>query len=696
MVGFGSLQAGPLPETIRRRPETLRMRSLRAALLAALAGLLLPAAGPQQKSPIDFRKYNDVVEWAGTITYSLSDSWNGKLGSATLSGESGETGEISLHLDHIRTASELGAEWLGTGSVTGNAHLKEQMQAGKVTITCSTAAKGTYKALNAFVNMDYFKGSFKAGAAFGTHDCDRQVRTSTSIRTTEKTEKVGWTPATDQLIDDPLPKPEPGLILASGKMSDQQWPGLLSAFNAPIPHQPHVQAYWSLAPVWRDIELVVTIDAYDTWVPEGGPDPLLPGNSVTVHAVLKSKDGKPVPMPARKINFQLLQTSQEPGVCLNAPPPPATPPNPEPFDLRFDPSKNPKMSVLDATFQQIFASGDKITQAQAVVSAFDWGAVGDLKVTAELVDGRVIAGHLDTRSELFRIPLPKRKPFSKIADAWKADHGIDEEDSWDEDAEPKSATVKGDGLTLYEEYRGVVTADGSHVRLDPKKMELFVLDADKLFDPAAWKGASGIDAYRLKDDQHQNQRVNFNSKGKPKYAVNLVKVSGIDDPEKTANELYIWGQTDESVADKPTRCRIFVDRPANGLTNVLHVKVKNALADPNSADGKLLAGDGADTALLQGADKALSDPAAVSALASRLVSYVVVHELGHACDLNHHAQEFKGVMSCPMRNLDGHDKLTRMCQELVTPSPGPFPLGITVFCTSAPDNCAAHLRLKGK
>jgi hypothetical protein len=52
-------------------------------------------------------------------------------------------------------------------------------------------------------------------------------------------------------------------------------------------------------------------------------------------------------------------------------------------------------------------------------------------------------------------------------------------------------------------------------------------------------------------------------------------------------------------------------------------------------------------------------------------------------------------MTCPMRNLSGHDKLLRMAQEMTAPSSASLPLGILHLCTTA-DDCWGHFRLKPK
>src|SRR6185295_18202278 len=88
------------------------------------------------------------------------------------------------------------------------------------------------------------------------------------------------------------------------------------------------------------------------------------------------------------------------------------------------------------------------------LSSFDFGAYGELKVTAR-VNGQDIVGYWKKDPDKRRQPLllPKRKPESHIADKWKEDNGAtDLEDDDDSEGDPVGDEHRGDGLTLYEEY----------------------------------------------------------------------------------------------------------------------------------------------------------------------------------------------------------------------------------------------------
>lgn len=215
------------------------------------------------------------------------------------------------------------------------------------------------------------------------------------------------------------------------------------------------------------LDLVVNPIGYAQWRPWGGADEKTAGNTLTVEAALLTPDGKapPAGMRAKQITFELAGVSNEPGVCLNQPTSNAqTSP-----DLGFDPKQNPRLTV-NGSFAETKQPG---TRATAVISSYDWGAYGVLKVTAKMENGDTLHGYLMRQKGTTDILLPKRDKSSHIADVWKTSNKIfGQADT--ADAEPQAGNKNnGDGLTLYEEYRGI-KARGQRERLDPNKKDLIV------------------------------------------------------------------------------------------------------------------------------------------------------------------------------------------------------------------------------
>jgi hypothetical protein len=90
-------------------------------------------------------------------------------------------------------------------------------------------------------------------------------------------------------------------------------------------------------------------------------------------------------------------------------------------------------------------------------------------------DGREILGRLanDPRPQIL---LPKRRKDSRIPDVLRASEGLgDLPDDNDGENDPMGDEFSGDGLTLYEEYRGFYE-NRKHVRSSPLRKDLFVRD----------------------------------------------------------------------------------------------------------------------------------------------------------------------------------------------------------------------------
>ncbi len=125
--------------------------------------------------------------------------------------------------------------------------------------------------------------------------------------------------------------------------------------------------------------------------------------------------------------------------------------------------------------QRAEKSQDGMLNAAISVQSFDWGGWSRLKVTAELPDGRQITGYLNGDKSQTEIRLPKRSASSLIADSWKQEKGVSGADSSDDESDPPGDGNPGDGLTLYEEYRGFYE-NGEHLEGNPKKKEYFAVN----------------------------------------------------------------------------------------------------------------------------------------------------------------------------------------------------------------------------
>ncbi len=221
----------------------------------------------------------------------------------------------------------------------------------------------------------------------------------------------------------------------------------------------------------RPPELVVTPDAYQTWLPEGNlQNPDAPGNTLGVTAELRG--GNPTAPPrAVRFRFWLSDVSAEPGVTTNWPLDAASIGYTDP-DLRITGGVN--VTERDPEWGAWAVTGAG-TEARVTLSSYDFGGFATLHVTATLEDGTVLVGHLDDGTTA--VTLPRRAAGSLVATGWKASAGAaGQEDAADTDALPAGDGFAGDGLTLYEEYRGF-RVGGRHVRTRPGTKDYFLANA---------------------------------------------------------------------------------------------------------------------------------------------------------------------------------------------------------------------------
>lgn len=211
------------------------------------------------------------------------------------------------------------------------------------------------------------------------------------------------------------------------------------------------------------VDLIIESPQYDSWLPVPGKDEDSHGNTIDVGLKLKSPTGKPLTVKAKYFEAKLLNCSAEPGIAINYP-----------VDARA--SGKPDLCLLNDEGQR--APGDaQVLRVEASngetgsfsIAAFDGGAHAMLEVIAFMEDGTQVTGHYLKPDGPSPVPYPRRAAGRLIAEAWlsKYDHPNESDD--------KEQTVgnrnHGDGLTAYEEYRGVIS-EGKHKRLDPVKKEL--------------------------------------------------------------------------------------------------------------------------------------------------------------------------------------------------------------------------------
>ncbi|WP_140797306.1 hypothetical protein [Myxococcus xanthus] len=270
------------------------------------------------------------------------------------------------------------------------------------------------------------------------------------------------------------PGTTPGSIVAYGSNSST---GSYSATH-----------HWSETVTWRftnqpDVRLIIDATNLDSWRPMAtlwngsGSEPTIAGATLQINATLDPKpSASTLPLPkAQKITFRLT-SSNVLGTAMNSP---RLAPENSPQDLQFEASLNTPLVFVDKN--TLHTPTGLIEDAAATLSSFDWGAYGEVTAEALLEDGTTIVARFRNTGEPMRIP--KRQATSYIADSWKSAHGVSNlDDSSDNETLLGGDGHSGDGLTLYEEYRGMV-ANGQRVEPNPTKVDYHVYNGYSASDP---------------------------------------------------------------------------------------------------------------------------------------------------------------------------------------------------------------------
>ncbi len=266
--------------------------------------------------------------------------------------------------------------------------------------------------------------------------------------------------------------------------------------------------------------------------------------------------------------FFLLGTSHHPGVCCNA--------NIDDFpdtnakweyrikkrspDLIFDFRKYGK---TDTSFKavdepwQVMETSKPATSVGFIVNSLDYGASGTVAAVVTNVGQPVAATYKETGEHFIRIPYSTSNEYNhRIAHAaeWPLDnvsfdYGLQSYEraggkpDADDDVQPAGRPgCKGDGLTLFEEYRGFFvrssfdpSAPHVHLRLNPLVKDVFIFMADDTARDlvrylADFQNASKLNVHFVGDDltnlflNPQTRVVNFNRGdiGSDQHAIHLI------------------------------------------------------------------------------------------------------------------------------------------------------------------------------
>lgn len=461
---------------------------------------------------------------------------------------------------------------------------------------------------------------------------------------------------------------------------------------------------------------------YETWLPEGSDDETVPGPKPFTVAVELRIPGTPAPPEGRlaRFRFQMNDTSREPGLCLNMPTKDEAATS---YDLWFVPGAGKKVS----NEQQTLETENLAVKASAGITCYDYGASSRLRVTAILDDGRELVAHVEGDTGRTSLTIPKDENDNHIADAWEKAKGVFARSlpaEWDGDDKPPEQGGDGDGISLFEDYRGFFFGR-RHERLDPGYKHLFVYDRDGYVLETLKSGPKGINfpaasgcRVRFVTDRTwtghgpfggKKRIVNFNYKTGHKVDQHAIEVQIVTEttplePEDWYDISVGWGYPDprESISlgtggaaypdasspppykSSPANSFVIQVYPAHLNARITGAVKWNTQGLPAfaryldlPADERAAKAEAFNRDVQQYLE---SHPDQYRDCWWKMVSRVIVHEMGHGVGIRDLKPSLSGPMECVMRYLSndelGIDANDRF--ELRRRDPWPH-----LYCTSA-------------
>ena len=232
----------------------------------------------------------------------------------------------------------------------------------------------------------------------------------------------------------------------------------------------------------------VVLDLADKeWLPDGSPS----GEAAPLEITARIQE-RPQATTEGKFRFTLDEVTREPGYALNAGEKDDISP-----DLEFEadqPGFTAPISTGTSEAWEIETT-ELVNETTVIIRARDYGAWAKLRCEVN-IDG--VWHECETEHGEDYITIPHDTDEDRIADLWEDEYGVrDQDEVADLDSKPEDQHSAGDGISLYEEYRGFVDVDGEHQRLHPEIKTLFVRDQDGLVANSTFEAASGLTVFFL-------------------------------------------------------------------------------------------------------------------------------------------------------------------------------------------------------
>lgn len=308
--------------------------------------------------------------------------------------------------------------------------------------------------------------------------------------------------------------------------------------------------------------------------------------------------------PSEKVNIPFevkyaLESSKEPGSSINDPLH-----GKDDNDLEWHPIVAHMSGLQKQTDTTLQSTPDQGGQLMAIVRSRDFGAYGKLRAHVHLKTGEELDAHLAGKTTI-EVAIPYDETGNHIADEWENKQKLRSNAATADDEHADGNDHDGDGLTLYEEYRGV-RCNGKHVRLDPSKKDLFLVSLS----------SRSLDAGAAMFETATGKTV----------AVHVCKSGEVDPSTKVVNPNTSFGKGGVQHA-------VLVKEQAIPGADVVAYTQPEAVTSDGSIAGRRAARD--NTAASPGHVVELDiDPSKAATTAN--FAYALAHETGHTVGIHHH------------------------------------------------------------
>lgn len=423
----------------------------------------LAVVGASIASGQSIRPINGVTSWTGTVHYTAQGSGSQDNGSSVETWKIGATAHLTVRVDWNDQAG-----WYEGTVLDGHVSLEDRHE--EVSPYSSSLLR-TSADEDLVTNWDgtprHFVIQVNRNQQYALLQIDplvnaRQITQTNSTVTYDAIQAVPWYNGDDAGYV--YHSVAPGATELTGSYDSvgrSQYP---LTGNVQPNYTWHVEYSFQPTGQSEDDEVVVTSDAYDEFRPQAAPDGGR-GNVIAFKAVLQRKGGGAPSQKAVKFEWALPQVSREPGFAMNVPVADAG----SGVDLRFEASND--LAITDGDGLAAETPAGLRTESTAAVGSYDWGGWGTLRVVATLEDGKRVQGVFVATGDT-DIRLPKRAADSRIAEVWRKAHTAGSDDA-DDEGDPVGDGNPGDGLTVYEEYRGFLE-NGAHIEGDTAKKDYFI------------------------------------------------------------------------------------------------------------------------------------------------------------------------------------------------------------------------------